>query len=53
MDVGELILQVINSLTLLSYVLLIVICLVSYGDKQILNIFKGDRTGLHVFDCLP
>ena len=51
MDVCKLILQVVDSLPLLSYVLLVVISLISDRHKEVFNVFEGDRTRLHVLDC--
>lgn len=53
MDVGKLILQVINSLSLLSYVLLIVVSLVSDRNKEVFYVFEGECTSLHVLDGFP
>ena len=53
MDVRKLILQVIDSLTLLSDVLLIVVCLVGNRNKEVLYVLQGDSTSLHVLNGLP
>ena len=53
MDVRKLILQVIDSLTLLSDVLLIVVCLVGDRNKEVLYVLKGNGTSLHVLNGLP
>ena len=53
MDVGELALEVIDSLTGLAQVLLVVVCLVGDAHKQFFNILQGYCTGLNILKCFP
>lgn len=51
-NVGILVLQIIDGLTLLLYILLIVICLISDRLKELLDVLHRECTGLMVFNCL-